>query len=141
MFPLQNPFNPQQLVSPVSREIMDVDQYVSPSSQTVEIQAICETFDDPSGKLSTRNFKRTIPPLADGMTPESASQIRECSRCLSLIHVVSSHVCPACSFTFCKVCTAEIQLDDSRVIRLCANCAQKAQSSILEKAKKLIWGK
>ena len=139
-FPLQNLFNPQQLASPISRVIIDCDRYVSPSGQVVEIQTICETCEGANGTCTTKTVKKVEPGLADGIVPESSKEIRECHRCLSLIHVKSSHDCPGCNFTFCRVCAPEVERDE-KTVRLCVNCAEKSDPSLLKAAKRLIWGK
>ena len=137
---LPNPFNPQQLASSLSCAIIDCDRYVSPSGQVVDILTVRETCEDASGKCTTNILKKVEPPLADGVTPESKKEIRECNRCLSLIHVTSSHVCPGCNFTFCRVCAPEVERAE-KCIRLCVECAEKSDPSLLKVPNKLIWGK
>ena len=139
-FPLQNPFNPQQLTSPLSRAIIECDRYVSPTGQVVDILTVRETCEDASGNCTTNILKKVEPPLADGIVPESSKDIRECNRCLSLIHVTSSHVCPGCNFTFCRVCAPEVERDE-KCVRLCVECAAKSDPSLLNGTNRLIWGK
>lgn len=135
-----NPASPLPSATSASRIITDTARYRSPTGQTVDILTSDVTIQDAGGTWRTEMTKECVPPLADGRVPQSTNDIRECHRCVSLIHVDTSFICPACGFTYCTVCAAQIPSDDAEPTWLCIVCAAKATEAPLTKIMRFIWG-
>jgi hypothetical protein len=134
----QNSFNQCSLTP--GRVITKVRRYTSPSGQVVELQWVTVTIQDSQGIWRTEEVIELKRPLDDGITPTDCDQIRECVRCLSLIHIMNAYRCPSCSQCYCLPCT-EIIGADGKEIRVCAACAKEAKTpAVLNLLRKVIWG-
>jgi len=135
-----NLFSEQQSSLTPGRIIAKTERYQSPTGQVVQLRRITSTLRDDQGIWRTEQTVEIDPPLADGLTPGSSNDIRECFRCLSLIHVHNSHTCPGCCQCYCLPCTEIVKVED-REIKYCKNCAKEAQTpKFLKVAKKLCYG-
>jgi hypothetical protein len=133
----QNPFNQQQPSFAPGREVTSTERYCSPiSNRVVELRHVAVTVED-QGIFRTQEVREVIPALDDGTVPQSAAQIRECWRCLSL--VTNSHLCPTCGREFCLACVSEVEKDGQR-IKVCADCAASIQNPLWHLVKRALWG-
>ncbi|MCF7955250.1 MAG: hypothetical protein K9M75_05570, partial [Phycisphaerae bacterium] len=57
----------------------------------------------------------------DGTTPDSTSQIRECSDCLRIISECNTVTCPNCGHIFCLPCTI-LGMFNNQKERICKDC-------------------
>jgi hypothetical protein len=114
------------------RVIVESETYRAPiSGRTIEIIGIVETIYDQG---IFRTGKKKLPEvLDDGRSVTSTDPIRECARCLALVHVDNSYVC-RCGRTFCSSCK---DIDSGS----CIDCAMDAKTpAVVRMIKKLVWG-
>lgn len=111
----EQPLMPGRLIS--SRE----PWYAPKSGKKIELISIC-LHEQNSVRITTQIISRhAYPPLDDGTTPESTSQIRECSDCLRIVSDFNTITCPNCGYIFCLPCTA-LGIFDQEQQRLCIDC-------------------
>ena len=135
----QNPFNNQEQPSCPGRVITRRDPWRAPlTNRTVELITMIDTF-EVNGIIKTEEIGRSVvPPLDDGTVPSSTSEIRECSRCFSLISFCNSFTC-TCGRTFCLACSVTTEID-GYLGRLCVECEENEHSRIIRKLSKWLWG-
>jgi hypothetical protein len=105
------------------------------TGRTVELITNLQTY-DVNGLTKTEEIDSVVvPPLDDGTTPSSTAEIRECTRCLSLISVCNTFVCD-CGRTFCLACGVDDEMDD---MPLCIECYENGGSGLLAKLWKWLW--
>jgi hypothetical protein len=79
--------------------------------------------------------------LDDSRMVKSTEVIRECTRCLRLVHVDNSCRCARCRQTFCENCTEKFD-EEGRGARACVECVRSARDPVvLRSLRKLIWGR
>ena len=122
-----------------SRLIREVEVYRAPiSGRVIEIVTVIETIYD-QGKFITDKRKEDAI-LDDGRSVGSTEPIRECSRCLSVIHADNSFACSTCGRTFCKTCRISAG-SEKQLKQYCPDCIKESNTLPAVRAvKRHIWG-
>ena len=121
----EQPLMPERLI--FARE----PWYAPKSGKRIDIIAVY--LNELSGvRITTHAITRHVfPPLDDGTTPMSTSEIRECSYCLRIISEFNTITCPSCGHIFCLPCTT-IGLFENQKLRICKDCNLKLNGTFVD---------
>lgn len=131
------PFNNNPCDQSFGKIAVDIEKYISPTGQVVEIRRSEENTMQNNLVKKHRCFE-VSPPLADGRIPESATDIRECHCCLGLFHMENVLRCPMCGNYYCLACRKKIKVKEKE-ISVCILCAEEHNRNILHKVCKKFW--
>jgi len=115
----------------------EVERFHTLSGQVVEIiwsqRCVLE-----NNVLRKERVFEVNPPLADGRTPKSAEDIRECCICFTIYHKDSVLRCSICGRYFCSLCKGSIKRDDAE-IEVCATCAKWENAGFMGRMWMRLW--
>lgn len=83
-----------------------IEIYWTSIGQKIEITVTHWQETTPQGPRYKKTFS-VFPPLSDGITPSSVSEIRECKWCCGVFHFQSTKRCRKCNGIGCGDCIDE----------------------------------
>lgn len=131
---------PQIQRSLPGRTIHNCQRYQAPlSGKIADLETVTATYEK-NGIIRTEILEHYIdPPLDDGVVPTSVTEIRECSRCQSLVHMSNTFSCKYCRKTMCVACTHKTISKNEDEQGICRDCFKKINENTIDKFVNWLW--